>query len=98
MQDAGDIPGDDDRAIHLGKLPQPSRRELDIDREAAGDQLLKPAVETQHDERAGAAAHNPFKPVAQLSAGREPDHRLPQSLSLLRPQVIGPVVLGSHMF
>ena len=73
-QDARHVLVGDDRAVHLGELAQPGGRELDVEHEAAGADLLDQAVLPEDDERTGAAPQDPLEPVSQLRArgdGRE---------------------------
>ena len=67
-QDPRDLAVDDDGAVHLGQLTQPGRRELDVEAEAAGGDLLDDLVEPEDDQGTGAAAQDSLEAVAQLGA------------------------------
>ena len=67
-QDPRGLAVEHDGAVHLGQLAQPGGGELDVEREAAGGQLLDGPVVAEHDQRTGAAAQDALQTVAQLGA------------------------------
>ena len=69
LEDPGDVPVDDDRAVHLGELAQPGGRERHVEVEAAGGDRVHGAVAAEHDQRTGPPAQDPLQPVAQRGAG-----------------------------
>lgn len=68
-QDLGEVLVEDDAAVELAQLAQASRRELDVQHEAAGTHRLDGPVPAEHDESAGVPPQNPLQPVPQLGAG-----------------------------
>ncbi|MPN54326.1 hypothetical protein SDC9_201996 [bioreactor metagenome] len=69
--DGRQIVVDDDAAVHLRQFAKRGRREVGVDREAAGGHLLDHRVGTQHDQGSGVTGADPLQPLAQWGAGRE---------------------------
>ena len=78
-QDPGDVPVEDDRAVHLGQLAQAGGGERDVEGEAAGRDRLDDLVVAEHDQGAGAAAQDALEPVAQGGAGGDRGQRRAQA-------------------
>jgi hypothetical protein len=76
--DAGAVVGHDDRAVHLGQLAQPGRRQRDVQGEPTGAQGLDHAVVAEHDEGSGAAGQDPLQTVPERGAGGDPTEQVPQ--------------------
>jgi hypothetical protein len=79
-QDAVDVAVEDDRAVHLGQLAQPGRREVDVQREAAAADRVDDLVVAEHDEGARAAAQDSLQTVAQRGARRDGSEGGPQQV------------------
>lgn len=79
-QDAGAVAVEDDRTVHLAQLAQAGCRELDVEREPAGPDLVHVLVVAQDDEGAGAAAEDALEAVAQLGPRRDGGQRGAQEL------------------
>jgi hypothetical protein len=63
------VVGHDDRAVHLGQLAQPGRRQGDVQGEAAGAQRLDNAVVAEDDQCPGATGEDALQTVAQRGPG-----------------------------
>src|SRR4029078_12190928 len=85
LEDAREVPVDDDRAVHLGQLAQAGGGEGHVEVEAAGGDRVDGAVVAEHDERAGATAQDPLEAVAHRRTGCDGLQRRTQPQRLLQP-------------
>ena len=88
-RDARAVGGEDDRAVHLGELRQPLRRELGVEQEAARADVQDRGTVADDDERAHLRLQDAVDALPQRGTrGHEPQRGVENFRSALRQQIL----------